>query len=231
MRTRSSAVCSRRRRISSTVTWRSTRAGRCFLSAEFVRRFRGEPGLGRIVNFTSNPPLAGEIAHAASKGAIEWITISAAVELGHRGITVNAVDPGRPRRAGCRRSLPRRWSGRRRSAVRVGPKMPRRSSRFWSPSVLAGSRADPPLGRRLRLGAAGMPRRQAGLTTRRTGSAPTGGGFKRVSAPIESLTDPVGRLRDRFARDRTRCPRCLCSTRTNPCWGRASPLPPRRRAP
>jgi 3-oxoacyl-[acyl-carrier protein] reductase len=64
------------------------------LSAEFVRRFGGEPGLGRIVNFTSTPPLAGEIAYAASKGAIEWITISAAVELGPRGITVNAVDPG-----------------------------------------------------------------------------------------------------------------------------------------
>jgi 3-oxoacyl-[acyl-carrier protein] reductase len=64
------------------------------LTAEFVRRFRGEPGLGRIVNFTSTPPLAGEIAYAASKGAIEWITVSAAVELGPRGITVNAVDPG-----------------------------------------------------------------------------------------------------------------------------------------
>jgi 3-oxoacyl-[acyl-carrier protein] reductase len=46
------------------------------------------------VNFTSNLPLAGEIAYAASKGAVEWLTVSAAVELGPRGITVNALDPG-----------------------------------------------------------------------------------------------------------------------------------------
>jgi 3-oxoacyl-[acyl-carrier protein] reductase len=64
------------------------------LSAEFARRFRGEPGSGRIVSFSSGLPLAGEIAYAASKGAVEWITVSAAVELGPRGITVNAVDPG-----------------------------------------------------------------------------------------------------------------------------------------
>jgi 3-oxoacyl-[acyl-carrier protein] reductase len=64
------------------------------LSAEFTRRFRAEPGTGRIVNFTSAPPLAGEIAYAASKGAVEWITLSAAAELAERGITVNAVDPG-----------------------------------------------------------------------------------------------------------------------------------------
>lgn len=64
------------------------------LMAEFARRFDGEPGTGRIVNFTSNQPLAGEIAYAASKGATDWITVSAAVELAPRGITVNGVDPG-----------------------------------------------------------------------------------------------------------------------------------------
>jgi 3-oxoacyl-[acyl-carrier protein] reductase len=66
--------------------------GTLLLSAEFVRRFRGEHGA--IVNFTSNLPLTGEIAYAASKGAVEWLTVSAAIELGPRGITVNAVDPG-----------------------------------------------------------------------------------------------------------------------------------------
>jgi 3-oxoacyl-[acyl-carrier protein] reductase len=66
--------------------------GTALLMAEFVRRFQG--GHGRIVNFTSGLPLAGEIAYAASKGAIEWITVSAAVELAPRGITVNAIDPG-----------------------------------------------------------------------------------------------------------------------------------------
>jgi 3-oxoacyl-[acyl-carrier protein] reductase len=64
------------------------------LAAEFVRRFRGEHGSGRIVSFTSGLPLNGEIAYAASKGAVEWLTVSAAVELGPRGITVNAIDPG-----------------------------------------------------------------------------------------------------------------------------------------
>jgi 3-oxoacyl-[acyl-carrier protein] reductase len=66
--------------------------GTALLMAAFARRFKGE--WGRIVNFTSNPPLTGEVAYAASKGAIDWITVSAAIELGPRGITVNAVDPG-----------------------------------------------------------------------------------------------------------------------------------------
>jgi 3-oxoacyl-[acyl-carrier protein] reductase len=64
------------------------------LCAEFARRFRSQPGTGRIVNFTSGLPLTGEIAYAASKGAIEWITVSAASELAELGITVNAIDPG-----------------------------------------------------------------------------------------------------------------------------------------
>jgi 3-oxoacyl-[acyl-carrier protein] reductase len=68
--------------------------GTALLCAEFARRFSGEPEEGRIVNFTSAPPLAGELAYAASKGAIEWITLSSAAELASRGITVNAIDPG-----------------------------------------------------------------------------------------------------------------------------------------
>jgi len=64
------------------------------LIAEFARRWRGAPGSGRVVTFVSGPPLRGEIAYAASKGAIEWLTLSAAAELAPRGIAVNAVDPG-----------------------------------------------------------------------------------------------------------------------------------------
>src|SRR5882757_10717332 len=64
------------------------------MSAEFARRFKGPAGAGRIVNFTSGLPLKGEIAYAASKGAIEWITVSSAAELAPRGITVNAINPG-----------------------------------------------------------------------------------------------------------------------------------------
>lgn len=68
--------------------------GTALLMAEFVRRFGGEAGTGRIVTFSSGLPLNGELAYAASKGAVEWLTVSAAVELGPRGITVNAIDPG-----------------------------------------------------------------------------------------------------------------------------------------
>jgi 3-oxoacyl-[acyl-carrier protein] reductase len=68
--------------------------GTMLLMAEFVRRFRGEVGTGRIVSFTSAPPLVGEVAYAASKGALEWLTLAVASELAGRGITVNAIDPG-----------------------------------------------------------------------------------------------------------------------------------------
>ena len=62
------------------------------LMAELARRLPGDGG--RIVNFTSGLPLRGELAYAASKGAVAWLTVSAAVELGPRGITANAIDPG-----------------------------------------------------------------------------------------------------------------------------------------
>jgi 3-oxoacyl-[acyl-carrier protein] reductase len=63
------------------------------LVAEFARLLpAGTPG--RVVTFVSGPPLRGEIAYAASKGAVEWLTLSAAAELAPRGISVNAIDPG-----------------------------------------------------------------------------------------------------------------------------------------
>jgi 3-oxoacyl-[acyl-carrier protein] reductase len=64
------------------------------LAAEYARRFAGPHGRGRIVNFVSGLPLRGSIAYAASKGAIQWLTVSAASELAERGITVNAINPG-----------------------------------------------------------------------------------------------------------------------------------------
>jgi 3-oxoacyl-[acyl-carrier protein] reductase len=63
------------------------------LAAEFARRFRGEPGAGRIVAFTSGA-LHGEIAYGASKAALERVVVAAAAELGPLGITVNAINPG-----------------------------------------------------------------------------------------------------------------------------------------
>lgn len=64
------------------------------LMKEFAVRHEPAAGQGRIVLLTSRPPQQGAIAYAASKGAIEWITLSAASELGPKGITVNSVDPG-----------------------------------------------------------------------------------------------------------------------------------------
>lgn len=66
--------------------------GTLLLLQAFAAHLDGTPG--RVVIFTSGPPQTGSIAYAASKGALEWITYSAATELGPRGITVNAVNPG-----------------------------------------------------------------------------------------------------------------------------------------
>jgi 3-oxoacyl-[acyl-carrier protein] reductase len=70
----------------------------CLLSAEFARRLQ-ESGRkwGRIINLVSGQsqgPMPGELAYAASKGAISAFTLSLSAELAPLGITVNAVNPG-----------------------------------------------------------------------------------------------------------------------------------------
>jgi 3-oxoacyl-[acyl-carrier protein] reductase len=65
------------------------------LSIEFAKRFTGHKG--SIIHLTSGQskgPMTGELAYAATKGAIEALTITMAAELGSKGITVNAVNPG-----------------------------------------------------------------------------------------------------------------------------------------
>jgi len=70
------------------------------LCAEFVRRFRDASprrGNGRIINLSSGQsvgPMPGELAYAATKGAVEAFTLSLSAEIAPLGITVNAVDPG-----------------------------------------------------------------------------------------------------------------------------------------
>ncbi len=69
--------------------------GMALMCVEMGKRFRGENG--RIINITSGQelgPMPGELPYVATKGAVDAFTITLAAELGSRGITVNAVDPG-----------------------------------------------------------------------------------------------------------------------------------------
>jgi 3-oxoacyl-[acyl-carrier protein] reductase len=66
------------------------------LSVGFAKRYPGGPG-GRIVNFSSGQslgPMPEELAYVATKGAIEAFTLTLAAEVGHKGITVNSINPG-----------------------------------------------------------------------------------------------------------------------------------------
>ncbi|ANU18451.1 oxidoreductase [Planococcus maritimus] len=68
------------------------------LSAEFAKGFQQtESNNGRIINLTSGQeqgPMPGNLAYAATKGAISAFTSSLSAELAELGITVNAVNPG-----------------------------------------------------------------------------------------------------------------------------------------
>jgi 3-oxoacyl-[acyl-carrier protein] reductase len=70
----------------------NARAG-WLLIREFGRRFHGERGRGRIVSLTSDH-VAGNVPYGASKGALDRITLAAAREFGHLGITANVINPG-----------------------------------------------------------------------------------------------------------------------------------------
>ncbi|CAM5367013.1 SDR family oxidoreductase OS=Streptomyces alboniger OX=132473 GN=CP975_01980 PE=3 SV=1 [Streptomyces alboniger] len=63
------------------------------LIREYGLRFRGPHGSGRIVSLTSDHT-AGNLPYGASKGAMDRITLAAAHELAHLGVTCNAINPG-----------------------------------------------------------------------------------------------------------------------------------------
>ncbi|MFF2348615.1 SDR family oxidoreductase [Kitasatospora sp. NPDC058115] len=63
------------------------------LIREFGRRFAGPAGRGRIVALTSDHT-AGNLPYGASKGALDRITLAAAHEFAHLGVTANVVNPG-----------------------------------------------------------------------------------------------------------------------------------------
>ncbi|GAB3704470.1 SDR family oxidoreductase [Nocardiopsis oceani] len=66
------------------------------LAKAFAERHDGRPG-GRVLFLTSgqmNGPMPGEVAYASAKAVLAQITPTIAAELGPKGITVNAVNPG-----------------------------------------------------------------------------------------------------------------------------------------
>ncbi|MDX3457400.1 SDR family oxidoreductase [Streptomyces sp. ME02-8801-2C] len=63
------------------------------LIREFGRRFTSPPGTGRIIGLTSDHTV-GNLPYGASKGALDRITLAAARELAHLGVTANVVNPG-----------------------------------------------------------------------------------------------------------------------------------------
>ncbi|WP_373303528.1 SDR family oxidoreductase [Streptomyces cinnamoneus] len=63
------------------------------LIREYGLRFRGRHGSGRIVSLTSDHT-AGNLPYGASKGAMDRITLAAAPELAHLGVTCSAINPG-----------------------------------------------------------------------------------------------------------------------------------------
>lgn len=66
------------------------------LAQAFAARHDGRPG-GRVLFMTSGQihgAMPGEVAYASAKAVLAQITPTIAAELGPRGITVNAVDPG-----------------------------------------------------------------------------------------------------------------------------------------
>lgn len=70
----------------------NARAG-WLLIREYGLRFRAPAGTGRIVALTSDHTV-GNLPYGASKGALDRITLAAAHELAHLGVTANVINPG-----------------------------------------------------------------------------------------------------------------------------------------
>jgi len=76
--------------------WAVNTRATILLTQAFAARHDGRPG-GRVIFMTSGQdlgPMTGEVAYAASKGALASITTTLADQLADQQITLNTVNPG-----------------------------------------------------------------------------------------------------------------------------------------
>jgi 3-oxoacyl-[acyl-carrier protein] reductase len=76
--------------------WAVNTRSTILLTQAFAARHDGRPG-GRVIFMTSGQdlgPMTGEVAYAASKGALASVTKTLADQLADQNITLNAVNPG-----------------------------------------------------------------------------------------------------------------------------------------
>jgi 3-oxoacyl-[acyl-carrier protein] reductase len=76
--------------------WAVNTRSAILLTQAFAAQHDGRPG-GRVVFMTSGQdlgPMAGEVAYAASKGALASVTRTLADQLADQAITLNTVNPG-----------------------------------------------------------------------------------------------------------------------------------------
>jgi 3-oxoacyl-[acyl-carrier protein] reductase len=76
--------------------WAVNARSTILLTQAFAAQHDGRPG-GRVIFMTSGQdlgPMTGEVAYAASKGALASITRTLADQLADQAITLNAVNPG-----------------------------------------------------------------------------------------------------------------------------------------
>jgi 3-oxoacyl-[acyl-carrier protein] reductase len=102
--------------------WAVNTRSSILLAQAFAAQHDGRPG-GRVIFMTSGQdlgPMIGQVAYAASKGALASITRSLAAQLVDQAITLNTVNPGPvdtgyatgERHEGVRRRFPGgRWAG------------------------------------------------------------------------------------------------------------------------
>jgi NAD(P)-dependent dehydrogenase (short-subunit alcohol dehydrogenase family) len=62
------------------------------LIREYATRFQGPAGTGRIISLTSDHTVRN-LPYGASKGALDRITLAAAEELAHLGVSANVINP------------------------------------------------------------------------------------------------------------------------------------------